>query len=289
MKINLSVLTCVLSLVLAQSAQANDALTEVGAAFKKLDTLKGYRVTMTTESQFAMDKKTAEMAEKNPEMLAKLKAPIITEYANPGPISRSIKTQPRLTGGQYPFPALKTTTITAGKVTATMQEYASEEDRLLAEKIKQNNAAQSGSISVGSVGGLVQDPLGGLGGILFSGLASQLAQQFQGQSFYDQVGKWTCRASQERENLTPAEARKFFSAARKLGNSTVKNESTVQYETKSMESSMEVTQVIDISVRSGLPLRTVVNFGSKEMGQGKTTLDYYDFDSPIKIEMPTCS
>jgi hypothetical protein len=288
MKINLSVLTCVLSLVLAQSAQANDALTEVGAAFKKLDTLKGYRVTMTTESQFAMDKKTAEMAEKNPEMLAMLKAPTITEYANPGPISRFIKTQPRLTGGQYPFPALKTTTITAGKVTATMQEYASEEDRLLAEKIKQDNA-QSGSISVGSLGGLLQDPLGGLGGILFDGLASQLAQQFQGQNPLNQVGKWTCRASQERENLTPAEVSKLFSAARKLGNSTVKNEPTVQYQTKSMESSMEVTQVIDISLRSGLPLRAVVNFGSKEMGKGKTTLDYYDFDSPIKIEMPTCS
>ncbi|GEM_PF-1893603 len=289
MKINLSVLTCALGLVLAQSAQANSALTEVGAAFKKLDTLKGYRVTMTTESQL-MDEKTAEMAKKNPEMLAMLKAPTITEYANPGSISRFITTQPRLTGGQYPFPALKTTTITAGKVTATMREYASEEDRLLGEKIKQDNLkAQSGSISVGSLGGLLADPLAGLGGILSDGLASQLAQQLQGQNPLNQVGKWTCSASQERENLTPAEASKLFSAARKLGNSTVKNEPTVQYETKSMKSSMEVTQVIDISLRSGLPLRAVVNFGSKEMGQGKTTLDYYDFDSPIKIEMPTCS
>jgi hypothetical protein len=42
-------------------------------------------------------------------------------------------------------------------------------------------------------------------------------------------------------------------------------------------------------LRNGLPLRSVINIESQEMGKSKITEEYYDFDAAIEIEVPKCN
>jgi hypothetical protein len=260
-------LTVIMSLCLiVPSAIANDALPEVTTAFKKLETLKGYRITRTQE---APPQIMAQMAQ-NPQMasmLASIFKPTIVEFANPGRIQRFYSTIP---SPNPTAPSLKSTTIISDKVLATLIEYASEKDKQLAESSGgQNSSATS---SVGNFLGILENPFGALGGLLLGEIGKA--------TFQNPVGKWTCTATKE----DSTDLSKSFSSARQLGKSTIKNEPTIQYEVKSGE----IVQIVDISLRNGLPLRSVINTKMEGMGEMKIIDDYYDFDALVKIEMPKC-
>lgn len=255
-----------LSLNLAQSAFASSDLTEVATAFKKLDTLKGYRITRTQEVPPQI---MAQMAQ-NPQMAAMVGGmfkPTVVEFANPGRRQRFTTTVPSM--GQN-SPSFKTTTIISDKVLATLMEYASEKDKQLAEKSGNQNSS-----SVGDLVGIIDNPFGALGVMLFGEITKQLVGNLK-----NPIGRWTCTATDED---SPSDLSKL-SSARKLGKSTIGNEPTMQYEMKYNE----MIQIVDISLNTGLPLRTVMSMDIEGMGQSKMIEDYYDFNSAIKIDMPKC-
>jgi hypothetical protein len=262
-----SLLTC---LTLTQRVDASNPAAELITAFKKLDSLRGYRIIRTQEAPSQIK---AQMAQ-NPQMAAMLGdmlKPQVVEFANPGGIQRFYSTIP--SPGQN-VPSYKTTTIDDGKVLAILMEYSSEKDRLLGEN-SGGQTTQSATGTIGDLAGIFENPFGALGGMLFGEIAKQ---QLLG-SATSRVGKWTCTPTNENDDLS-----KLFSSARQLGKSMVKNEPTVQYEAKSGE----MIQIIDVSLQTGLPLRTVINTKMEGMGEMKIIEDYYDFDALVKIEMPKC-
>jgi hypothetical protein len=261
----------------ARPAMADDA-ADVEAAYLKLEALSGYQVRTSIDLPATLSQQMARIG-------MPLPGEGRTELADHGRFRRTFgeTMQPAL-GGMVHF---KTTSVSADGRTVMRWDFASDADRALwASSFSTNRmdgADKVAPTTVGATGNTVGGPIGAKGNPfgLASGPALMGAMPPGITSPQDLVEHWACvQATPPRDE----HSRASLGAVRRIGVGKVGDETTVQFELVRSRG----REVVDVSTRTGLPLRMSSDIDMGAMGKGKLLQSFGNFDQPVDATVPPC-
>jgi hypothetical protein len=290
----------------AFQAFGQNAGDEIMASFSKLDRLKSYRIrtTMTPGRQFADQMKMA--GQMGMDMMTK---PMVQEVVNPNlrkitmdvPVMsmsgmpsmedmQEMKNMPQgMPPGGMPIKTyrMKMYGISDGSRMATYLDCTACQ-KAIDEAMKQQMRQFLKDLTMSLLRSIAGGPQSAIAPAITSVIAPVL-QESVGRMMIEKeekaasLNQWTCRDAKV-EKSGEASPRKLMNAEA-AGTATVGAEKAKTYRFSVMdeESGREVPMTLYVSASSGLPLKI-------EMSQpeGSVSMEYYDIDAPITIEVPAC-
>jgi hypothetical protein len=280
---------------------------------KKLSALKYYKVRSSLDIHYPPEIQKQMDAAKAAGVGDFMPRPTVQEYVNPD-LRRSTTPQrmpamARTAGGALALEAKVVTVVRAPAGAAPKlamyvdcAECEQGQDQAIHEQLRRQAAATARGLVSEVVSGLMAGPLGVAGTLLSVAQvsANQAAIRAASEKMKDNLSlnRWTCRdldlpaqpstgeAGAQRQQQ---EQQPVFRGVEYLGERQVGDESARAYQVRTDDGSEKgAPMIVYTSMKTGLPLRME---RPMELGQGMSggmTMEYYDFDVPIRIDLPDC-
>jgi len=300
-------IVALLFIFVAFQAFGQNADDEITASFSKLDRLKSYRIktTMTPGSQFAQQMEMA--GQMGMDMVMK---PMVQEVVNPNlrkitmnvpvlsmsgmPSMEDMQEMKNMPQNMPPAGAMpikifrmKMYGISDGSRMATYLDCP-ECQKAIDEAMKQQMRQFLKDLTMSLLRSIAGGPQAVIAPAVTNAMAFA-AQETVGRAMIEaekkgaSLNQWTCRGVKV-EKSNEASSRTLMNV-KAAGTATVGAEKakTYRFSVKDAESGREVPMTLYVSASSGLPLKI-------EMSQpeGSVTMEYYDINAPITIEVPAC-
>jgi len=303
--------------VLTFQVFADTASDEIMAAYTKMHDLKSYRLKMiltpTGEAAQQMEKA------KSMGVDFQLK-PILTEVVNPDTRRVTMEIPLMSTGSMPTMPSpqemqhmtpqqmqqmaqqmqqmqqggsqmpqilpVKMYAVTNGNRGATYLDCV-ECEKKINESMKQQLKQIEQTMAKSLLSNILSGPTGWIGGVVQE--ASSAAQMAAMPKLVEKeegemsLNRWKCRERKEGEQAKAGEI--SFPNAKALGTEKVGTEDakTYQFDASDQNSQPTVPVKLYVSAASGMPIKMEIS-----QQQGNMTMEFYDFNAPINIELPDC-
>jgi outer membrane lipoprotein-sorting protein len=288
-------------------ASGQDAVSEIMASFSKLDALKGYRIrtAVTPSGQFAQQMEMAkqmglDMVMKpmiqevvNPNLrkitmdVPVMSMPSLPSMANMQDMKNMPKNVPPIGSMQMKSYRMKMYGVSNGTAMATYLDCP-ECQQSIDDAMRQQMRQYMKELTMSLLRSLEGGPTSLLGHAITSAIVPVMEQAIAKKMIEKEEGeaslnRWTCR-DVKKDPSAPTSPPNLLNA-KATGRTMVGADEAKTYSFSILDeqSQKEMPMTLYVSAASGLPLRIEMT-----QPEGSMSVEYYDFDAPITIDVPEC-